>query len=62
VLAHTSLSVLYQKKGRFLRPKPRGRGAGVGMEAAVEEELAISYQLQLQIRSTAGFFSDQADS
>ena len=43
VLAHTSLSVLYQKKGMIAEAE--AEGASAGMEAAVEEKLAVGYQL-----------------
>jgi tetratricopeptide (TPR) repeat protein len=40
VLAHTSLSVLYQKKGMI--PEAEAEGASVGVEAAVEEGQFLS--------------------
>jgi len=44
MLAHPSLSVLYQKKGML--PETEGaKGESVGVEAAVEEGLAIKFQI-----------------
>ena len=46
VLAYTSLSVLYQKKGMIPEAEAEANKAqDSGMEAAVEENLAFSYQL-----------------
>jgi len=38
ILAHTSLSILYQKKGMVPEAEAEGNKAGAGVEAAVEEE------------------------